>query len=180
MEKTLEGMGEPRIKVVALPKDTNSADNIFGGWIMSQIDLAGAQAAREIAPERVVTISMQEIIFKQPVFIGDVVSCYAKIVSAGNTSIKTKIEVTAPGGTMASKIPFILGLGAGYVLGTRAGRAQYERIKAAATRIVERPSVRNKVDSASTKASNFVRQQDKAVTDKVAEAIKDRLFGGAL
>ena len=72
---------------------------------------------------------------------------------------------------MASKIPFILGLGAGYVLGTRAGRAQYERIKAAATRIVERPSVRNKVDSASTKASNFVRQQ--------GEAVKDRLFGGA-
>ena len=47
MEKTLEGMGEPRIKVVALPKDTNSAGNIFGGWIMSQIDLAGAQAARD-------------------------------------------------------------------------------------------------------------------------------------
>lgn len=80
---------------------------------------------------------------------------------------------------MASKIPFILGLGAGYVLGTRAGRAQYERIKAAATRIVEKPFVRDKVDSASTKASNFVRQQGEAVTDKVAEAVKDRLFGGA-
>ena len=78
---------------------------------------------------------------------------------------------------MASKIPFILGLGAGYVLGTRAGRAQYERIKAAAARIVERPSVRNKVDSASTKASNFVRQQGEAVTDKVADAVKERLFG---
>ena len=79
---------------------------------------------------------------------------------------------------MASKIPFILGLGAGYVLGTRAGRAQYERIKAAAARIVERPSVRNKVDSASTKASNFVRQQGEAVTDKVADAVKETLFGG--
>lgn len=79
---------------------------------------------------------------------------------------------------MASKIPFILGLGAGYVLGTRAGRAQYERIKAAATRIVERPSVRNKVDSASTKASNFVRQQGEAVTDKVADAVKERFFAG--
>ena len=95
MEKTLEGMGEPRMKQVALPKDTNSAGNIFGGWILSQIDLAGAQAAREVAPERVVTISMQEIIFKQPVFVGDVVSCYAKITEVGNTSIKTKIEVTA-------------------------------------------------------------------------------------
>ena len=95
MEKTLEGMGEPRMKQVALPKDTHSAGNIFGGWILSQIDLAGAQAAREVAPERVVTISMQEIIFKQPVFVGDVVSCYAKITDVGNTSIKTKIEVTA-------------------------------------------------------------------------------------
>ena len=78
---------------------------------------------------------------------------------------------------MTSKLPFVIGLGAGYVLGTRAGRAQYERIKAAATRIVERPSVRNKVDSASTKASNFVRQQGEAVTDKVADAVKERLFG---
>ena len=95
MEKTLEGMGEPRMKQVALPKDTNSAGTIFGGWILSQIDRAGAQAAREVAPERVVTISMQEIIFKQPVFVGDVVSCYAKITEVGNTSIKTKIEVTA-------------------------------------------------------------------------------------
>ncbi|MGG7048594.1 MULTISPECIES: acyl-CoA thioesterase [unclassified Campylobacter] len=93
--KDLSGFGEPRIKVVALPKDTNSAGNIFGGWIMSQIDLAGANAARELAPERVVTISMEQIIFKQPVFIGDVISCYAKILSVGTTSIKIQIEVTA-------------------------------------------------------------------------------------
>ncbi|QCD44192.1 acyl-CoA thioesterase [Campylobacter mucosalis] len=91
----LKDFGEPRIKVVALPKDTNSAGNIFGGWILSQIDLAGATAAREIAPERVVTISMQEVVFKEPVFIGDVVSCYAKITNVGKTSIKTQIEVTA-------------------------------------------------------------------------------------
>ena len=62
---------------------------------MSQIDLAGAQAAREISPERVVTISMKEIIFKQPVFVGDVLSCYAKIIAVGKTSITTQIEVTA-------------------------------------------------------------------------------------
>ncbi|MBR8461774.1 acyl-CoA thioesterase [Campylobacter sp. faydin G-140] len=93
--ENLSSFGEPRIKLVALPRDTNSAGNIFGGWIMSQIDLAGAIAAREIAPERVVTISMQEIVFKQPVFIGDVVSCYAKIIKAGSTSITTRIEVTA-------------------------------------------------------------------------------------
>jgi len=95
MEEMLEGMGEPRIKQVALPKDTNSAGNIFGGWILSQIDLAGAQAARELSPERVVTISMQEVTFKQPVFIGDVISCYAKVLSVGNTSIRVQIEVAA-------------------------------------------------------------------------------------
>ncbi|QKF60642.1 acyl-CoA thioesterase [Campylobacter curvus] len=93
--QNLKDFGEPRIKLVALPKDTNSAGNIFGGWIMSQIDLAGAQAAREVAPERVVTISMKEVIFKQPVFVGDVVSCYAKIIGVGKTSITTQIEVTA-------------------------------------------------------------------------------------
>lgn len=93
--QNLSDFGEPRIKLVALPKDTNSAGNIFGGWIMSQIDLAGASAARELAPERVVTISVKEIIFKQPVFIGDVVSCYAKIIAVGKTSITTQIEVTA-------------------------------------------------------------------------------------
>lgn len=96
MEKLakIEDMGEPRIRIVALPKDTNSAGNIFGGWILSQIDLAGAIAAREISPERVVTISMQDIIFKNPVLVGDVVSCYAKILEVGNTSIKVQIEVT--------------------------------------------------------------------------------------
>ncbi|QKF64108.1 acyl-CoA thioesterase [Campylobacter corcagiensis] len=82
-----------RIKVVAMPADTNPAGNIFGGWILSRIDQAGAMAAREVAPERVVTISMKEVIFKEPVFIGDTVSCYAKIVAVGNTSITTKVNV---------------------------------------------------------------------------------------
>lgn len=60
---------------------------------MSQIDLAGAVAAREVAGSRVVTISMTEVIFKEPVFIGDVVSCYARITNVGTTSIKTRVEV---------------------------------------------------------------------------------------
>ena len=84
---------------------------------------------------------------------------------------------------MASKLPFIIGLGAGYVLGTRAGRAQYERMKTAASRaasrVAERPFVREKVDAASSRAGRFVRRQGEVVTDKVAEAVKDRLFGGA-
>lgn len=78
---------------------------------------------------------------------------------------------------MASKIPFILGLGAGYVLGTRAGRAQYERMRSTATRLVEQPFVRDRVEAASSRANAFVRRQGEAVTDKVADAVKERLFG---
>ncbi len=89
----MKDMGEPRIKIVAMPSDTNPAGNIFGGWILSQIDLAGSIAARELAPTRVVTISMKEVIFKEPVFIGDIVSCYVKVVSVGNTSITTVVKV---------------------------------------------------------------------------------------
>lgn len=79
---------------------------------------------------------------------------------------------------MASKLPFILGLGAGYVLGTRAGRAQYERIKAAASRVTEQPFVRETVDAATARATSFMRQQGEVVTDKVADAVKETLFGG--
>ena len=89
----MKDMGEPRIKIVAMPSDTNPAGNIFGGWILSQIDLAGAIAARELAQIRVVTISMKEVIFKEPVFIGDIVSCYAKITHVGSTSITTEVKV---------------------------------------------------------------------------------------
>ncbi|NLY03874.1 MAG: acyl-CoA thioesterase [Campylobacter sp.] len=86
-------MGEARIKIIAMPKNTNAAGNVFGGWILSQIDLAGSTAARELAPERVVTISFKEVIFKEPVFVGDMVTCYAKIVDVGKTSITTEVNV---------------------------------------------------------------------------------------
>lgn len=78
---------------------------------------------------------------------------------------------------MATKIPFAIGLGVGYVLGARAGRAQYERIKAAAARVAEQPFVRQRIDTASARVSQAVRAQGEAVTDKVADAVKDRLFG---
>lgn len=91
----MRNMGEPKLKIVAMPNDTNPAGNIFGGWILSQIDLAGAIAARELSPERVVTISMDKVVFKEPVYIGDIVSCYARIIQAGNTSITVEVEVSA-------------------------------------------------------------------------------------
>jgi acyl-CoA thioesterase YciA len=88
-------MGEPRIKIVAMPKDTNPSGNIFGGWIMSQIDIAGALATRDLPIHRVVTVAVNSMSFREPIFVGDVVSFYAKVIKVGNSSVKTKVEVTA-------------------------------------------------------------------------------------
>lgn len=91
----MNNMGEPRIKIVAMPKDTNPSGNIFGGWIMSQIDIAGALATRDLPIHRVVTVAVNSMSFREPIFVGDVVSFYAKIIKVGNSSIKTEVEVTA-------------------------------------------------------------------------------------
>ena len=88
-------MGEPRIKIIAMPKDTNPAGNIFGGWIMSQIDIAGSLAARDLNVHRVVTVAVKSMEFREAVKVGDVLSCYAKILKVGKTSITTQIEVNA-------------------------------------------------------------------------------------
>ena len=88
-------IGEAVLSVIAMPADTNPAGNIFGGWILSQIDLAGSVAAKELVPERVVTISMKEVIFKQPVYVGDLVACHAKVTHVGGTSITVDVNVTA-------------------------------------------------------------------------------------
>ncbi|MBE0495974.1 MAG: acyl-CoA thioesterase [Campylobacterales bacterium] len=89
------GMGEPRIKIVAMPKDTNPSGNIFGGWIMSQIDIAGSLATRELGAKQVVTVAVNSMTFKEPVHVGDVLCCYAKVTKAGTTSIQTQVEVVA-------------------------------------------------------------------------------------
>ncbi len=88
-------MGEPRIKLVAMPKDTNPSGNIFGGWIMSQIDIAGSLAARDLNVGRVVTVAVNSMEFREAVKVGDVLSCYAKIIKVGKTSVTTRIEVNA-------------------------------------------------------------------------------------
>jgi len=86
---------QPEIKVVAMPKDANPGGSIFGGWIMSQIDSAGAIPALERAMGRVVTVGVKSIEFHEPVFVGDVISCYANIIKTGRSSITIKVEVYA-------------------------------------------------------------------------------------
>ena len=85
---------DPAIRITLLPRDTNSAGTIFGGVILSYIDMAGAiEAHRHTRMERFVTVAMREVIFHKPVFVGDLVSFYAETVSVGNTSITIRVIV---------------------------------------------------------------------------------------
>lgn len=86
---------EPAIRAIAMPADANGNGDIFGGWIMAQMDLAGGSVAAIRARGRVATVGIKEIAFHVPVAIGDEVSCYAELTRAGNTSVTTKIEVWA-------------------------------------------------------------------------------------
>lgn len=86
----------PALRVTLLPRDTNKHGTIFGGVILSHIDLAGAIEAREsCGPFNFVTVAMDKIVFHEPVFVGDVVSFYTETVKVGRTSVTTKIVVKA-------------------------------------------------------------------------------------
>lgn len=80
------------LRTLAMPADSNPSGDIFGGWIMSQMDIAGASYARQISQSRVVTIAVEAMTFLLPVFIGDEVSCYCETEKIGRTSVAVKIE----------------------------------------------------------------------------------------
>jgi acyl-CoA thioesterase YciA len=84
---------EPAIRVVLLPRDTNGNGTIFGGVILSYIDLAGSVEAGKHTKNRLVTVAMKEVVFHQPVLVGEVVSFYASTVRVGNTSVTVQVEV---------------------------------------------------------------------------------------
>lgn len=92
-EKKTLPQGELVLKTLAMPADTNANGNIFGGWLMSQMDLGGAIFAKEIARGRVVTVNVDGMSFLKPVSIGDVVCCYARCLKTGRTSLNIAIEV---------------------------------------------------------------------------------------
>ena len=83
------------LRVVPMPADLNQNGDVFGGWVMAQVDVAGAIPAMRLARGRVATVSVNAFQFKQPVSVGDVVSFYAEIVRVGTTSITVKVEVFA-------------------------------------------------------------------------------------
>src|SRR6185436_17458275 len=85
----------PAIRVLLLPKDTNAYGTIFGGVILSNIDLASAVEARKAGPHRYVTKAMREVEFHEPVFLGDIVSFFTETVRVGRTSITVRVSVEA-------------------------------------------------------------------------------------
>lgn len=83
---------ELAIRTLAMPADTNPAGDIFGGWVLSQMDIAGGLASKKIAKGRTVTVAVDSMIFHRPVLIGDTLCCYVKIEKIGRTSVTIKVE----------------------------------------------------------------------------------------
>jgi acyl-CoA thioesterase YciA len=83
------------LRVIPLPADVNANGDIFGGWVMAQVDLAGAVLPARLAQGRIATVAVNQFVFKQPVRVGDLLSFYAEIVRIGNTSITVNVEVYA-------------------------------------------------------------------------------------
>lgn len=83
------------LKVMPMPKDSNINGDIFGGWVMSQVDIAGAVIPTRIARGRTSTVAVNSFVFKQPVHVGDVLSFFSKVIKIGRTSVQVEVEVYA-------------------------------------------------------------------------------------
>lgn len=91
MNETL--ISEPAIKIMAMPKDANADGDIFGGWVLSMMDLAGGIIARKLAHSRVVTVAVNNMEFHKPVLVGDCLKCYATLKKIGTTSLTMHVTV---------------------------------------------------------------------------------------
>ena len=85
------------LKVIPMPADTNGNGDIFGGWVMAQVDLAGAVLPARLVQGRMATVAVKEFVFKQPVRVGDILSLYSSVVRVGRTSVTVDVEVYAEG-----------------------------------------------------------------------------------
>ena len=95
MAKSLLPDKVPELRLPCMPADTNQGGSIFGGWIMSQVDIAGSIPASLRAKGNVVTRAVDSFEFKKPVFVGDIVSCYAEVTGTGRSSVTVKVDVFA-------------------------------------------------------------------------------------
>jgi acyl-CoA thioesterase YciA len=94
---------QPVLRIVPMPADTNAHGTIFGGWVMAQVDIAGSIPAWERAQGPVVTVAVNSFVFKEAVFVGDIVSFYARVLKVGRTSVTVDVEVFAQRGRAGSR-----------------------------------------------------------------------------
>ena len=87
--------GELAIRLLAMPADTNPLGDIFGGWVLSQMDIAGGLVCNRLASGRTVTVAVDSMTFHLPVLVGDTICCYVEVLKIGNTSIQVKVETWA-------------------------------------------------------------------------------------
>jgi acyl-CoA thioesterase YciA len=101
MSQTDQGQREPSgalmIRTLAMPKDTNPAGDVFGGWLLSQMDVAAGLMAAEVAQGRSATVAVDRVVFRSPVPVGRTICIYAELVKVGRTSMEIKLEVWARG-----------------------------------------------------------------------------------
>lgn len=100
---TQEPKGEIAIQTLAMPADTNPNGDIFGGWIVSQMDLAAGVLAKKIARGRVVTVAIHSMTFMKPVRVGDIISCHVSLIKCGRTSMTINVEVWAKPAALEGK-----------------------------------------------------------------------------
>ena len=91
-EVARQPVGSLQVRTIAMPSDTNPSGDIFGGWVLSQMDIAGGTAAAQRAKSRVATVGVEAMSFHKPVRVGDVLSCYASLEKQGTTSLTFRIE----------------------------------------------------------------------------------------
>ena len=102
--------GEMSLQTIAMPKDTNASGDIFGGWLLSQMDIAAAVAAGKVAGVRVATVAIDNMNFLVPVHVGAIVGCYTEVVNVGRSSIQVIVEVWIDKGISGEKIKVTEGL----------------------------------------------------------------------
>ncbi len=95
---------DPVLRVVPMPGDANPHGDVFGGWIMSQVDIAGGVRASRRANGRVATVAVNSFVFKEPVFVGDLLSFYAHVVRTGRTSVTVDVSVYAERARMSAEV----------------------------------------------------------------------------
>jgi acyl-CoA thioesterase YciA len=99
-----ENRGEPAVRTLAMPADCNPAGDIFGGWVLAQMDLAAGIVAHERARSRVATAALDGMSFHRPVYVGDLVSCYAKVTKIGRTSMTVQVDTYARRGRTGEEV----------------------------------------------------------------------------